>query len=64
VGHLVPEIKIKYDMIIVLRIGLKLLVERLEERGYQKEKIRENIVSESIDYCGIKSMEHCRKHTR
>jgi len=61
VGHLVPEIKIKYDMIIVLRIGLKKLVERLEERGYQKEKTRENIVSESIDYCGIKSMEHCEE---
>jgi len=61
VGHLVPEINVKYDMIIVLRIGLKKLVERLEARGYQKEKTRENIVSESIDYCGIKSMEHCEE---
>ena len=53
--------KIKYDIIIVLRAGLKQLVERLEAREYQKEKIRENIVSESIDYCGIKSLERCKE---
>ena len=59
VGHLVPEIKLKYGVIIVVRANLKELIARMEERKYQKEKIKENIVSESIDYCGIKSTEMC-----
>jgi len=59
VGHLVPEIKLRYDMIVVVRANLKELIKRMEKRNYQKEKIRENIVSESIDYCGVKSMEGC-----
>lgn len=59
VGHLVPEIKLKYDIIVVVRASLKELITRMEARNYQKEKIKENIVSESIDYCGVKSMEGC-----
>lgn len=61
VGHLVPEMEMKPDMIIVIRVGLKELVKRLEERKYQIGKIRENIVSESIDYCGLKSLEACKE---
>ncbi|HII09983.1 TPA: AAA family ATPase [Candidatus Micrarchaeota archaeon] len=59
VGHLVPEIKLKYDLIVVVRVNLKGLISRMERRNYQKEKIRENLVSESIDYCGVKSSEMC-----
>ena len=59
VGHLVPEIRLKYDIIVVVRANLKELIKRMEGRKYQKEKIRENIVSESIDYCGVKSGEIC-----
>lgn len=61
VGHLVPELKLNQDITVVLRIGLRDLIKRLEARGYQKEKIKENIVSESIDYCGVKSREVCRE---
>jgi broad-specificity NMP kinase len=61
VGHLVPELALKQDITIVLRISLKELIRRLEARDYQKEKIRENIISESIDYCGIKSKERCKE---
>ena len=61
VGHLVAEIKLEQDITIVIRVGLKELVKRLEARNYQKEKIRENIVSESVDYCGIKSRENCKE---
>lgn len=57
VGHLVPELELKQDMTIVLRASLKELIKREEERGYPKEKIKENIVSESIDYFGVKSRE-------
>lgn len=57
VGHLLPEIKLKQDLTIVLRLSLKELIKRLEERNYEKEKIKENIVSESVDYCGTKAKE-------
>ncbi len=60
VGHLVPEIKLKYDAIIVIRANLKELIERMEERKYGREKVKENIVSESIDYCGEKSEIVCK----
>ncbi len=58
-GHLAQEIVIKYDMIVVIRAHLKDLIERMEARGYPEGKIRENLVSESVDYCGVKSMEMC-----
>jgi broad-specificity NMP kinase len=61
VGHLVPEIKIDQDMIIVLRCSLSVLIKRQEERKYQEEKIKENIISESVDYCGVNSREQCAK---
>ncbi len=61
VGHLVPEIKLKYDMIIVVRANLRELIKRMERRSYEREKLKENIVSESIDYCGVKSAELCEE---
>jgi adenylate kinase len=61
VGHLVPELKVNPDIVIVLRIKLKELIKRLERRNYQNEKIRENLVSESINYCGERSREICRE---
>jgi len=57
VGHLVPEIKLKEDLTVVLRLSLKELIKRLEARKYEKDKIKENIVSESVDYCGTKAKE-------
>lgn len=61
VGHLVPELQLGEDVIVVLRLGLKELISRLEAREYEKEKIRENLVSESVDYCGVKSRERCKE---
>jgi adenylate kinase len=57
VGHLVPDLDIKPDISIVIRVGLRELIGRLESRKYTKEKIRENLVSESVDYCGEMAME-------
>ncbi len=57
VGHLAPEIDVGQEITIVVRISLKELIRRLEARKYQFEKVRENIVSETIDYCGVKSRE-------
>jgi adenylate kinase len=54
VGHLAPELKLKYDIAIVLRCGLEKLSKRLEKRQYRSEKLAENIISEALDYCGLK----------
>ncbi len=56
-GHLLQELTINPDMVIVVKSRLKELIGRLEERGYSKEKIRENIVSEAIDYCFVGARE-------
>ncbi len=42
-------------MAIVLRSHLKPLQARLKKRGYGKGKLKDNIVSEALDYCGIKA---------
>ena len=57
VGHLLADLKLDYDVTVVVRSNLNELVSRLEERGYPREKIRENLVSESIDYCGSQAAE-------
>lgn len=59
VGHLAPEIDLHYDMAIVLRGRLKVLAERLKKRGYSTDKIRENLISEALDYCGVKMAGIC-----
>ncbi len=55
VGHLLADLRLDYDITVVVRSNLKALVERMEKRGYPKDKLRENLVSESIDYCGIQA---------
>ena len=55
VGHLVPELKIKLDLCFAIRSKLKILEKRLKKRRYSKEKIKENLICEAEDYCGIKA---------
>lgn len=52
-SHLLCDIKIGNARAIVLREHLDSLRTRLESRGYSKEKIKGNVVSEATDYCGI-----------
>ena len=59
VGHLAPELGIRYDAAIVLRQGLLELAKRMEKRGYAKEKIRDNLIAEAVDYCGAKMEKKC-----
>lgn len=55
-GHLAADLKIKYDIAIILRLSLKKLAERLKKRGYSIKKIQENLLAEAYDYCSkIKS---------
>ena len=46
-GHFSHEFD-NIDKIIVLRCDPKVLVKRLSERGYSKEKVRENLEAEAI----------------
>lgn len=50
-GHLACEIKLPTDFVFLLRCEPSILKRRLEKRGYSKEKISENLISEILDYC-------------
>ncbi len=52
VGHLAPDLGIRCNIAVVTRLGLRRLAERLEARRYHAEKVRENLISEALDYCG------------
>jgi len=62
-GHFAHEFD-NIDKIIVLRCDPKILVKRLNKRGYSKEKVRENleaeaigtIYSESLEFLGAKKV--------
>jgi len=48
-SHYLPK---KYvDLCIVAKCGLKVIERRLKKRGYNKEKIKENIECEIFDIC-------------
>jgi len=48
-SHYLPK---KYvDLCIVTKCNLKILKKRLEKRGYDKDKIRENLDAEIFDVC-------------
>lgn len=51
-GHILCDIKVKGAKAVVLREHLAAIKKRLLVRGYGKEKIRANLVSEATDYCG------------
>lgn len=59
VGHLVPDLDIRPDIIVVIRADLDVLISRMQKRGYPKEKIHENLISEVVDYCGANCAEKC-----
>lgn len=45
------------DECIVTKCDIKILKKRLEERGYSKEKVRENLDAEIFDTCRIEALE-------
>ncbi len=50
-GHLLCDIKIPLDLLVILRTNPEILLARLEERGYEKKKVDENVLAEALDYC-------------
>jgi len=51
-GHILCDIKVRGAKAVVLREHLAAVKKRLLARGYGKDKIRANLVSEATDYCG------------
>ncbi|MEM4254963.1 MAG: AAA family ATPase [Candidatus Norongarragalinales archaeon] len=54
-SHLLCELKLDCDKIVVLRCNPLVLKKRLEKRGYPGWKVKENIIAEMLDYCSIKA---------
>ena len=50
-GHLLCDVKLPLDYLFILRTRPDVLMRRLEERGYDKQKIDENVLAEALDYC-------------
>ena len=60
--HLVEAIPVKQvDCVIILRLHPKVLRKRLEERGYSREKIRENVEAEIVDYVTVNAVKRFGK---
>lgn len=50
-GHILCELKLNVDAVIVLRADPELLQERLSRRYKNMEKVFDNVFIEGIDYC-------------
>jgi adenylate kinase len=50
-GHVLCEMKLKVDKVIVLTVDPEDLESRLEQRHYSIDKIMDNVFCEGIDYC-------------
>lgn len=46
------------DYVFVLRCEPKILYERLKERGYSLQKVKENVLAEILDSCLINALQH------
>lgn len=60
-GHLLCDIKVKGAVAIVIREHLNTVQRRLLKRGYEKDKLKDNLVSEALDYCGAHSTSNYKK---
>ena len=59
-GHLTCEMRLN-DRIFVLRCRPDILEKRLLPRNYSKEKLKNNIESEALDYCTIVAEKHYKE---
>ena len=50
-GHMLCELGLKADVLVLMRLHPELLYERLALREYSAEKIGDNVFCEGIDYC-------------
>ncbi len=57
-SHLLSDLKLPADLVMVFRCSPKELEKRLEKRKYGRWKINENVLSEILDYCQINSLQN------
>jgi adenylate kinase len=57
-GHIFCEFGIPKATAIIIRAHLEVIKKRLLKRGYPIEKIRDNVVSEALNYCGFRAREN------
>lgn len=57
-SHLLCEMRLPCDKIVILRCNPLVLEKRLRARKYPLWKIRDNVLSETLDYCLIKALEN------
>lgn len=60
-SHLLCEFPLSNSIVFVLRCNPKVLARRMQKRKYLRQKIRENLEVEALDYCTIKSEKNYRK---
>lgn len=58
-GHLLCEMRLNIDKVVVLRTNPKVLKRRLKK--HPKEKVNANVMSELLDYCTILSEKNYRR---
>jgi adenylate kinase len=51
-GHVLCDLRVRGASVIVLREHLNVIKKRLLARGYGRDKVKANLVSEATDYCG------------
>ena len=57
-GHLGCDMDLACDIVIVLRTKPSILKNRLSTRKYAPEKVKDNVMSEMLDYSIINACEH------
>lgn len=60
-GHVVCEMKLSVDKVIVIRVNPEILEMRLESRHYPPEKVMDNVFVEGIDYCKKHALRNFKK---
>jgi adenylate kinase len=50
-GHLLCELRLPADFVVLVTIDPEALEARLRLRGYGEEKVQDNVFCEGIDYC-------------
>ncbi|RLG17968.1 hypothetical protein DRN67_04690 [Candidatus Micrarchaeota archaeon] len=50
-GHLLCELKLNADFVVLIRVHPELLELRLQAKQYSEDKVQDNVFCEGIDYC-------------
>ena len=60
-GHILCDLKVRGADAVVLREHLEVVKRRLVARGYGRDKVKANLVSEATDYCGAHAERNYKK---